>query len=36
MNSLVGALLRFRDGRVATVADMEAMFHHVREDPKRP
>ena len=30
LNRLVGVLTRFREERVAIVADVEAMFHHVR------
>ncbi|XP_033115253.1 uncharacterized protein LOC117115524, partial [Anneissia japonica] len=30
MNDLLGVLLRFRQGRVAIVGDIEAMFHQVR------
>ena len=29
-NSLVGVLLRFRQGNVGLAADVEAMFHQVR------
>nr|CAB3263249.1 uncharacterized protein LOC108949296 [Phallusia mammillata] len=34
MNSLVGVLLRFRQEAIAIVADVEAMFHQVRVDPR--
>ena len=33
-NSLVGVLLRFRQGRVGLAADVEAMFHQVRARKK--
>ena len=33
-NSLVGVLLRFRQGRVGLAADVEAMFHQVRVERK--
>ena len=33
-NALVGVLLRFRQGPVALMADVEAMFHQVRVDPQ--
>ena len=33
MNSLVGVLLRFRKGRIAIVADIEAIFYQVRVSP---
>lgn len=33
-NSLVGVLLRFRERPVATMGDVEAMFHQVRVTPK--
>ncbi|PIK49421.1 hypothetical protein BSL78_13721 [Apostichopus japonicus] len=36
MNDLLGVLLRFRQGRVAIVSDIEAMFHQVKMiDPDR-
>ena len=34
MNNLLGVLTRFRKENVAIVADVEAMFHQVRVDPK--
>ncbi|XP_030828101.1 uncharacterized protein LOC115919169 [Strongylocentrotus purpuratus] len=33
-NSLVGVLLRFRQERIALVADIEGMFHQVRVTPR--
>lgn len=30
LNSLVGVLLRFRNYKIALVADVEAMFHQVK------
>ena len=33
MNTLVGVLLRFREGPVAVMADVEAMFHQVKVTP---
>ena len=34
LNSLIGVLFRFRKGRIALVADIEAMYHQVHVDPK--
>ena len=34
LNSLIGVLSRFRKGRIALVADIEAMYHQVRVNPK--
>ncbi|XP_077976208.1 uncharacterized protein LOC144432057 [Styela clava] len=34
VSSLLGVILRFRRGRVALVADVEAMFHQVRVAPQ--
>ena len=34
MNNLVGVLSRFRTEKVAIVADVEAMFHQVKVDPR--
>ena len=34
MNNLIGVLIRFHKERIALVADVEAMFHQVRVDPK--
>ena len=34
LSSLVGVLMRFRIGRIAIVADIEAMFHQVRVSTK--
>ncbi|XP_042891224.1 uncharacterized protein LOC122265845 [Penaeus japonicus] len=34
MNNLLGILLRFREGRVALAADIEAMFHQVHVTPR--
>ena len=33
LNSLVGVLLRFRNHKIALVADIEAMFHQVKVQP---
>ena len=33
-NSLIGVLCRFRQEKVAIVADIQAMYHQVRVDPK--
>ncbi len=33
-NKLVGVLMRFRQERVALVADIEGMFHQVRVSPR--
>ena len=33
-NSLVGALLRFREENVALVGDIESMFHQVKVRPE--
>ena len=33
-NNLVGVLMRFREERVAVVADIESMFHQVKVDPR--
>ena len=33
-NSLIGVLCRFRQEEIAIVADIEAMYHQVRVDPK--
>ena len=33
-NSLIGVIIRFRQGRIAIVADIEAMFYQVLVDPK--
>ena len=32
-NSLVGVLLRFRKGKVAVIADVEAMFYQIKVAP---
>ena len=33
-NSLVGVLTRFRKNKVALVADVKAMFHQIKVDPR--
>ena len=33
-NSLVGVIIRFRQGNVAIMSDIEAMFHQVRVAPE--
>ena len=34
LNSLVGVLCRFRMNKIAIVADIEAMYHQIKVDPK--
>ena len=34
VNSLVGVLTRFRKNKVALVADVKAMFHQIKVDPR--
>ena len=34
LNSLIGVLTRFKKGRIAFVANIEAMYHQVRVNPK--